>query len=68
MKPKEDPSQLSAESISRRVALGRVVVAGLGLAALPAQAAAPTVPVPIAEKEFVPENDYPYFGFEPPNE
>jgi len=68
MKPKVGPSESSVESISRRAALGRVVVVGLGLAALPAQAAAPTAPIPVAETTFVPENDYPYFGYEPTNE
>ncbi len=45
------------ESLTRREILRRAVAASVGLAALPAAAKAP--------EEFVPENDYPFFGHEP---
>jgi len=65
MKPNNDSSLSSAESISRRTALERVVVAGLGLAALSVHAAESVAPNPDREPEFVPENDYPDFGYVP---
>jgi hypothetical protein len=53
---------------TRREALLRALKAtAVGSLALPviAEATPPTVLVPAPEPEFVPENDYPFFGYEP---
>jgi len=62
---KADSSVPSAKILSRRAALRRVVVTGLGLGSLSALANEPAAQVSAAEPEFVPENDYPYFDYEP---
>ena len=49
---------------SRREALGRAVAGVLGLAALTAG----EMPAATIEPEFVPENEYPFFGSELPDE
>jgi hypothetical protein len=58
--PEEEPIELT-----RRAALFRALAVGVAAATLPATvSAAPAVPTP-KEPEFVPENDYPFFGSEP---
>jgi len=68
MKPNKHSSPSLTASISRRAALERVVTVGLGLAALSTHAAESAGPPPAQETEFIPENDYPYFDYEPGNE
>jgi len=53
----------SADALSRRAVLRRVIVAGAGLASLPALKVEAAAPPPAAD--YVPENDYPFFGYEP---
>lgn len=65
MKQKTDSSELPPTIVSRRAALRRVVATGLALGSLPALASASVTESAAAEPEFVPENDYPYFGYEP---
>lgn len=53
--------------LTRREALRRTLFGGLAAgaaAALPAAEAAP-LPATQAEAPFVPENDYPFFGYDP---
>jgi hypothetical protein len=65
MNPKSEPVIPPAGPISRRAALQRAVAGGLGLAGLSAGAADEATPARSASENFVPENDYPYFGFDP---
>jgi hypothetical protein len=65
MKQKTDSSETPAMTVSRRAALRRVVATGLALGSLPALAGESAAQPAAAEPEFVPENDYPYFGYEP---
>lgn len=56
----------SSPGLSRRDAVRHAVIAGLGLAVSDLTASA-TEPAAVApETAFVPENDYPFFGYEPP--
>ena len=53
-------------SLTRRDALRAAMAAGVGLAAKSARAAEAVTPPAAREAgRFVPENDYPYFGYEP---
>jgi hypothetical protein len=64
MKIHEGFSQTLKEPLARREALRRALVCALAAAAFPAvgsEAHSPTV----TEREFVLENDYPFFGDEP---
>ncbi|MEP6668814.1 MAG: hypothetical protein ABJF10_06665 [Chthoniobacter sp.] len=65
MSHESDPTSPSWDNLSRRAALGRVIATGLGLAGVCAIAAGPAVDAPEQTPEFMPENDYPYFGYEP---
>jgi hypothetical protein len=60
VQPNETPAALS-----RRDAITRVLAGGLAAAALPIAVGSATAATPVIEPEFVPENDYPYFGYEP---
>jgi hypothetical protein len=55
-------------SLKRRDAIMRVLqgTAAVAFAAPAVVRAAPTASPPAPEPEFVPENDYPFFGSEPP--
>ncbi|HEY3899968.1 MAG TPA: hypothetical protein VGM54_15275 [Chthoniobacter sp.] len=62
----ELPSPENHVHLTRRDLLKSAVLAGLGAAAsLPAKAVAEPSAAPQPEPEFVPENDYPFFGAEP---
>jgi hypothetical protein len=65
MKEKTDPSGSSAQTFSRRAALRRAVMTGLVLSSLPALADEAAAPTATVEPAFIPENDYPYFGYDP---
>jgi hypothetical protein len=52
-------------ALSRREAIARVLAGGLAAAALPMAVGSTTAATPVIEPEFVPENDYPFFGYEP---
>ena len=65
MKQENDSSAAPGEILSRRDALRRVVVTGLVLGGMPALANESAAQVGTAAADFVPENDYPYFGYEP---
>ena len=54
--------------LTRRAALLDTLKATLVTSlTLPAMADASPVPPPAPEHDFAPENDYPYFGYEPPS-
>lgn len=59
--PAPDPES----HLSRRAALLRAVAAGLAVTALPANGQPAPDPQPIEEEKFTPENDYPFFGYDP---
>jgi hypothetical protein len=56
-------SETQSTPLSRREALRQTVLAGLGMSALTATATEEVKQV--EEVEYVPENDYPFFGYEP---
>ena len=55
--------ETDSSPLSRRDALRRTLLASLGVSILPA--AATETAKPLVEPGFVPENDYPFFGYEP---
>ncbi len=59
-------TETDSSSLSRRDALRQTLLASLGFSILPA--AATETREPLAEPDFVPEHDYPYFGYEPTSE
>ncbi len=59
-------TETDASSLSRRDALRQTLLASLGISILPASATETTEP--LAEPDFVPEHDYPFFGYEPTND
>ncbi len=60
VQPNETPAALS-----RRNAIARVLAGGLAAAALPIALRSAATALPVIKPEFVPENDYPFFGYEP---
>jgi hypothetical protein len=58
--PEDEPVELT-----RRAALLRALAVGVAAAALPATSSAASAPTLPKEPDFVPENDYPFFGCEP---
>jgi hypothetical protein len=61
----DDSSTDPTPALSRRAALRRVVTGSLGLVAVPAAVAQAGEASPGEAVGFVPENDYPFFGYEP---
>ncbi len=53
-------------ALSRRDALRQALLASLGMSASTFVAA--EEPEPLKEAEFIPENDYPFFGYNPMTE
>jgi hypothetical protein len=63
----ELPPEHEYVNLTRRDALVRALTGGIAAAAMPlGDAAAAQSDSPKVEEEFVPENDYPFFGAEPP--
>jgi len=56
-------SETQSTHLSRRDALRQTLLAGLGMSVLTASATEEVKQV--EEVEFLPENDYPFFGYEP---
>lgn len=52
-------------TLSRREALLSALKGSVALAVAAPLITSAEVPAPVPEPEFVPENDYPYFGYEP---
>ena len=67
MKHQDSSSKHTRSGVTRREALRRALVAGVAAATMTGGVAtvATAAPVPPKQPEFVPENDYPYFGPEP---
>lgn len=59
-------TETDSSSLSRRDALRQTLLASLGISILPAAATETTEP--LAKPGFVPEHDYPFFGYEPISE
>jgi hypothetical protein len=51
--------------ITRREVITRLAVGGITAAVLPVPIAPVATASPVIEPKVVPENDYPYFGWEP---
>ena len=61
----ELPAEDEPVELTRRAALHRALAAGIAAAALPVTSSAAPAVNPPKEPDFVPENDYPFFGCEP---
>jgi hypothetical protein len=61
----ELPAEDQPVELTRRAALLRALAAGVAAAALPATSCAVPPVTPSKEPDFIPENDYPFFGCEP---